>query len=630
MATCRCKECGGDVVWDTEAGSSICTECGTLEDASQSVLTSSQYDAQDTFVFDNSQATTLKSLRHSGRNLAGQEKHARHTRNTLAMHSYILGILTRLSHPGLLPRANTLFDNAMTTGKLRWGRKAKLTAGASIIIALRESGRSSFLDDIAHMIEETPLRLSRTFSSTVRLLRLDLVLADPASHLQAVSAHINALIDTSPGASLRVPLPASLIKVLRSLQIHFPNVIKTSTSLSTLIARTNALAHLSTPATACALFLLSLEAEQRTSLPNYSELAKALGARFNVSGGVVMERYKVIYDLVEQWIRDIPWLEAHEKKGKGRSKVAKRVVVARGLKDVVQFQEELWRKALAEAAKPVLTLELDEEELAEDEVMSQSDGSSARAGSEAGASAANSLKRSSQSPAPSAPATMKRRKTGQSKNVDHATDFLLHPSSAQSIPGAESALGYAPSTSHHPSGRHVQYHFPLLSHVLAGDSQTLSSSRPPTRLQMLAGLRGGSGEEQVADEELFEEGELEGLMRDEAEREVVRRALDWHDEEERQETAREVKKKGKRKAGESEQDDGTRRIDMEAYQRLMMGFQDEEAVDSELDLGTGPNDDTFQHDFGLWSADGEEGLEVSAWRPPTPERAAYDDSRYDH
>jgi transcription factor IIIB 90 kDa subunit len=65
------------------------------------------------------------------------------------MHSYIEGILTRLSHRGVGPRAITLFDNAMKAGDLRWGRKAKRTAGATVVIALRESGYGPCLDDVA-------------------------------------------------------------------------------------------------------------------------------------------------------------------------------------------------------------------------------------------------------------------------------------------------------------------------------------------------------------------------------------------------------------------------------------------------------------------------------------------------
>ena len=46
-------------------------------------------------------------------------------------------------------RAQGVFDQAMRAGRFRWGRKAKLTAGASLAIALRESHKSDSIRDIA-------------------------------------------------------------------------------------------------------------------------------------------------------------------------------------------------------------------------------------------------------------------------------------------------------------------------------------------------------------------------------------------------------------------------------------------------------------------------------------------------
>ena len=47
------------------------------------------------------------------------------------------------------PAAEAIFDQAMARGQFRWGRKAKLIAGASIAIAAREANKSVSLRDIA-------------------------------------------------------------------------------------------------------------------------------------------------------------------------------------------------------------------------------------------------------------------------------------------------------------------------------------------------------------------------------------------------------------------------------------------------------------------------------------------------
>jgi transcription factor IIIB 90 kDa subunit len=485
-------------------------------------------------------------------------------------------------------------------------------------------------------MEESSLHLSRAFSCTVKLLRLELAIADPSSHIQAIRSHVSFLLSTSADAPPPATLTPVLLKTLRSFHAQLSEVVKTASSLSALVARTKALTHLSTPATACGLFLLSLEAEQRTSLPNCGDLAKALGMRFNISGGIVMERYRIIYELVEKWIEDVPWLQTYERTNRGRSKVAKRVIIARGLKDVVQFQEELWKRALEAQTQPELALELDEREMAEEEVLSQSNGSVKTA------SSVGSLKRSSESPGPSASITTKRRRTRRCKQLHNAAEFLLSPLSIQSTPRT-----IPPTTpqildlTDLPAGtdRGILHHFPLLSHMLAADDQTLSISRPPTRLQVLTTLRGGSSEDHITDDELFATGELEGLLRDAVERDVLKRALGWDrlDTEETSDKRQETKRK--RDVEGETQKSGTTRIDMNAYTRLMMGFGDESFEDEELDWKDVLtfNEDSPPYDLRPNDMTGvihpqliEEGVELEDWRPPTPEGPAYDDTRFDY
>jgi len=146
----RCEECGELTVWDQELGSAICTHCGTLADPTQSVLTShlefTEGSTRESF-WNTVQGTTLKG--RNGWALAGQGKEARDRKNTIAMYEFIQIITTRLSTPGSTPRAQGVFDQAMSKGRYRWGRKSKLIAGASIAIALREAHKSDSIRDIA-------------------------------------------------------------------------------------------------------------------------------------------------------------------------------------------------------------------------------------------------------------------------------------------------------------------------------------------------------------------------------------------------------------------------------------------------------------------------------------------------
>ncbi|OBZ75422.1 Transcription initiation factor IIB [Grifola frondosa] len=596
----RCEECGEPTIWDQDLGSAICTQCGTLADPSQSVLTS-HLETTDTSGRDFSFWSTVQggsTLR--GRNgwaLAGQGKEARDRKNTIAMHEFIRSVATQLSSPGLTPRAQGIFDQAMSRGRYRWGRKAKRAAGAAVAIALRETHKSDSLRDIAYLLDQSPISLARSFTAIVELLQLNLASADPSVHLPRLQTHLLSLIRSSStdGGS---NLPKQLLTALTPLTPRLPTIIRTATSLAALLARTSALSNLPTPPTACALLILALEAEHASSLPHAGTLAQALGARVGAGKGVVMQRYKIVYDLVEEWIREVPWLEGHERKkgkggkGEGRSKVAKRVVVARGLKDVVQFQEEIWRKKTEAQTRPQLELELDERE---------DDDSAEESESEGGSSGTNVKTTDLEG-------SRKKPKIRHNRSVAQASCFLLNPLSA----AASSSEADAPD---------------LLTHLLTADASSLmhAFTLAPTRLQLLAASRGG---------------ELDGLVRSADEVEAVRVAMAWDATSESQDAGKtqKVRKRKRREVDDAERAEqvssatvrekgkggvkGTKRINMDALAKLL----DPTTTLDEDDADENSEDD---HGEGGSFTFVEGGEIVEEWRPPSPGGGGFNEDWYD-
>ncbi|KAH9890673.1 hypothetical protein C8Q73DRAFT_765033 [Cubamyces lactineus] len=582
----RCEECGATTEWDPDLGSAICLQCGTLADPTQSVFTShlDYVDSSREYTgWSNIPGgSTLRG--RNGRVLAGQDKEARDRRNTISMHEFIRGLAGRLSNPGVTVRAQAIFDQAMRRGHYRWGRRAKLTAGAALAIALRESHKSDSIRDIAYLLEEPPTSVSRAFRAVVELLGLKLSTADPAIHLPALQTYLVSLVN---GTETGHALPAQLMKLLPNLTSRLTSVVRTATSLSALLERTHILAHLPTPPTACALLILALEAEHGSSLPHAGALAQTLGARVGAGKGVVMQRYKQIYDLVEEWIREVPWLDAHERKtakgrqGSGRSKVAKRVVVARGVKDVVQFQEEIWRKRVESAGRPSLELDMDADEKDDEAHAGEWDGSSSSGASQARSGSSSELHAR----------RTKRAKTRHPKSIVDASHFLLNPLSTSALPSPASlgptSTSAGPGTAQGPD---------LVTHLLTADASSLSNAfrEAPSRLQLLAAARGGADEAHIADEELFGEDELEGMLRSEAEAEAVRIAMGWHVEEMgRGEVESEGESGSAGKGKGKEKEAGSKRINMDALERLLNpdADLDIEHLDETNENGGGDDDD---------------------------------------
>lgn len=74
-----CTECGSTTSW--EDGSAVCTNCGTLVDASQCVLVVQDDYEHTGQTWVGAQPKTLKSVGSSGWHLAGQSKQAHQTKN---------------------------------------------------------------------------------------------------------------------------------------------------------------------------------------------------------------------------------------------------------------------------------------------------------------------------------------------------------------------------------------------------------------------------------------------------------------------------------------------------------------------------------------------------------------------
>lgn len=398
------------------------------------------------------------------------------------MTEFIKSLALSLNIPGLAPRTITLFSQVKAASNLRWGDKSRSVAGACLSIALRQSNRPDFLRDIASVLKIPTVALTREFNSVTSLLQLTLSSVDPSVHIPTLISHLTSALREHQH---EFGLPTSLMKALLPLCLR--SVANTAVSLSQLFARLNPehdIFCLPTPPTACGIFMLALEAENRAILNPLSDLAQCLGARCHVAKGVVMARYKTIQDEIALWIEKIPWLDKYESKG-GRAKVAKRLIVARGLRDVISFQEEIWQKTV----RPSLTLDLgDNGNKGEEDISGSLDISRPR----------------------------KRQKV--SHDLVRATNFLLNPL-RHTTP-----VSKVTTFTGNVSGASPTNELSLAAYILATSTFVC---RPPTRLQLLALNRGGANEEQIPNEDLFAEGELEKMLRSEGEVQLLRERYGW-------------------------------------------------------------------------------------------------------
>ena len=248
-------------------------------------------------------------------------------------------------------------------------------------------------------------------------------------------------------------------------------------------------------ATACALLLLSLEAHAGPPgpVPHALVLAAQLGAAVGARGAAVMARYRMLMDTIEADAARVPWLAGASATGSKR--VSRRSWVARAVLDVLQFHNQLEQAEIVQRGGPISV-----------EIEGDDDGDNIERGNQGEDEAAldaqiatvelkmtdstGSMPRASKDTQSTTGTTMgpMRRYKKPRTATSQAASFLLDPL-AHSAP-ARATLA------------HTTY---LLSSDTAPEPAVL-----PTRLQLLAVERGDA--EAIQDDELFSDGELEGIV----------------------------------------------------------------------------------------------------------------------
>ncbi|KAK2460590.1 hypothetical protein APHAL10511_007060 [Amanita phalloides] len=429
-----------------------------------------------------------------------EKKQARNRKNEYVIAQMIKSIAASLTLPGLAPRAIHIFNQALAAG-LRWGRQAKRAAGASVALALRDHNHPHHLHDIATLLDEPFPALSRAFLHIASLLGLTFKSSDPSIYISSLKSHLDTLLQD---AAHNTVLLAPLLEQLRHLD--YRSVVNTAYPLCVALTRTLGDASLTAPPTACAIFLLAIESEARSSLHNVSDLAHYLGAKYRIAKGTVMARYKLIQDQVASWIEQVPWLDKYTSKG-GRAKVSRRTIVARGLKEALEYRQ------------------------------TQSTDNNLDAGTDV------------------QQARKKRKLDHEHRSV---SSFLLDP---QGVPNTDVPFAALQETA---------------PNVLSLSDVTGMQSL--TRLQQLALERGGSDEARIPDDELFEEGELEGLFRTNDEKEALRPIFNYEAESTAEQHQPRSKRPGKNKCKAKQ---STSRIDISAFEQFMGSNIEQELTDDD-------------------------------------------------
>ncbi|KAG9044957.1 hypothetical protein FS837_007254 [Tulasnella sp. UAMH 9824] len=273
-------------------------------------------------------------------------KEQRYRRNMATSHEFIRSVLNHMGIRSYYDRVVALFDASMAKGKFRFGTRATAIIGACILITMREAGIPETLKSLAARLKLTPARLTGSTYKILSLHGMHLKPTDPLNYIPAVLRAISDIL-ASPSCSLPAPLRTYLsTPSLNAVQ-------NLATDLCYLTEIVNLTHNRQAPPVACALVIVALEGEIGKCVPSLPRLAELLSMAFNVSRETTVDRYLEVQELISRWKTSLPWfaIEVHPTVGKKSKNVKKRKAAqpereehAGLIKDIVIFQEELWRK----------------------------------------------------------------------------------------------------------------------------------------------------------------------------------------------------------------------------------------------------------------------------------------------
>ncbi|KAG8847311.1 hypothetical protein FRB96_001645 [Tulasnella sp. 330] len=545
-----CHECQGTIEYVPDALCYMCVSCGVMN------LDQTQYELQS--AYDDITVSTWRApdipQAHAthGRGPGGPEKEERWMRNAVAAYAFIRSVLRRMDYEGLYDRVMALFAAMMQKQGFKWGQTSTTTVGACVFIAIRESGKGETVRSIAATIDVPTSKLTRMLHRTLQALGMKLGVEDPLSHVPRL---LKVISDTR--SDPRSPtLPSSLLSYLSNVSLN--SVENLATNLQYVSDSVNLTHNRTTAPVACALIVMAFEGETGHAAPCLPRLTEFLSQAVGINPKTSTERYLEFQTLISQWKLDLPWLAAPEKpQRKGKS--SQREEHASLIKDVVAFQEELWRRRQAterspepssRAASPLrLELEGGEDAGSEDEPLELSISPSPTifSISTVGSSTPVSSASSGRTSADSRP--VKKRRLGDPPNSAGVPDALRVPNRQSKYYNTCIRPAYAKRNTRQMDrdikieqaaatllgGGHGERSLrarmadqaTVRSHVLAAGVEGLAGdTRLLTRLGALSAL---VGEANIEDKELFDDGELESMLRDEKEAEVLRQI--WEDAE---------------------------------------------------------------------------------------------------
>ncbi|KAK4053098.1 hypothetical protein OIV83_001833 [Microbotryomycetes sp. JL201] len=328
-----------DVEHDAVAGVDACTKCGyVLPESSSTQLQVLGRVLEDE---DREFGRTALLSRRTGYvgDHIGQDKQALyHRKKQSEAYAEIKRKLNKYGMAGSFDRVVALLDMLSKHTNMTWGPRTTLLSTACIYITAREGKKRVPLAELASDSDLSETALARAVHTTKNWLQIRVEEVDPIMFLEMPLVHLSTLFKQADPPTLATGKSNwSKANIEYAKSLDFSRVRSVATDILSMSTDTQQIGGRRPEGMACAAILVAMEGVAHKLMPSANDFQTELAMLTGIKPFTVAERYRELNTVVGQFAKQVPWIEIDTNAHKNTL----RPLMVKYIEDIVKFRKSL-------------------------------------------------------------------------------------------------------------------------------------------------------------------------------------------------------------------------------------------------------------------------------------------------
>ncbi|KAM0792495.1 hypothetical protein ACM66B_005167 [Microbotryomycetes sp. NB124-2] len=255
--------------------------------------------------------TVLLSRRqtYAGAHIGQDKQTLYHRKRQAAAFIEIKRKLNKYGIAGLFERVVTLLDMLRKHTNVTWGPRTNLLSTACIYIAAREGKKRVGLAELASDSDLSQTTLARTVHTTKMWLQIKVEEVDPIMFLEMPLVHLSTIFQQAKPPALATDMEWSRATIDFVKSLDMSAVRSIATDILSMSTDVEYVGGRRPEGLACAAILVAMEAVAHRLMPSAHELQTELATLTGIKAFTVAERCRELNRIVAQFSKQVPWVK---------------------------------------------------------------------------------------------------------------------------------------------------------------------------------------------------------------------------------------------------------------------------------------------------------------------------------